>query len=120
MTTTARPSLRSNVEAPAEPTAGDQRAAAIARALASPAGDAVDDVPHETVSFHLPVDLIEAIRELAEARLRIARRAKRQAKRQGIKGPDARRSSSAIVREALAAYRAQIEAETRLLTEKKS
>lgn len=108
----ARPSLKGNVARKQE----EEKAVAIARALSSPApAAAAEDVDHETVSYHLPVDLIELIRELSEARVKVAREEKRKAKRKGEKGPEARRSASAIVREALEAYRGQIEAEIRLL-----
>ena len=109
----ARPSLKANVAKKQE----EEKAVAIARALVTPApaAEAGEDVDHETVSYHLPVDLIELIRELAEARVKIARDEKRKAKRKGERGPEARRSASAIVREALDAYRGQIEAEIKLL-----
>jgi hypothetical protein len=109
----ARPSLKANVVKKQE----EEKAVAIARALATPAPAPADDqdVDHETVSYHLPVDLIELIRELAEARVKVARDEKRKAKRKGERGPEARRSASAVVREALDAYRGQIEAEIKLL-----
>lgn len=109
----ARPSLKNNIARKPE----EEKAAAIARALATPplAAEAGEDVDHETVSYHLPVDLIELVRELAEARVKVARDEKRKAKRKGEKGPEARRSASAIVRESLDAYRGQIEAEIKLL-----
>ena len=110
----ARPSLKANVTRKQE----EEKAVAIARALSSPApapAGADEDVDHETVSYHLPVDLIEIVRELAEARVKIAREEKRKAKRKGERGPEARRSASAIIREAVEAYRGQIEAEIKLL-----
>ena len=111
----ARPSLKANVTRKQE----EEKAVAIARALATPApaaeAEAGEDVDHETVSYHLPVDLIELVRELAEARVKIARDEKRKAKRKGERGPEARRSASAVIREALDAYRGQIEAEIKLL-----
>lgn len=106
----ARPSLKGNVAKKQE----EEKAVAIARALSSPA-PADQDVDHETVSYHLPVDLIELVRELAEARVKVARDEKRKARRKGERGPEARRSASAVVREALDAYRGQIEAEIKLL-----
>ena len=109
----ARPSLKANVTRKQE----EEKAVAIARALSSPApaAGADEDVDHETVSYHLPVDLIEIVRELAEARVKVAREEKRKAKRKGERGPEARRSASAIIREAVEAYRGQIEAEIKLL-----
>lgn len=107
----ARPSLKSNVSRKQE----EEKAVAIARALSSPVAGADQDVEHETVSYHLPVDLIEQVRELAEARVKIARAEKRKAKRKGERGPEARRSASAVVREALESYRGQIEAEIKML-----
>jgi hypothetical protein len=104
-----RPSLRINVTRKQE----EEKAVAIARALSPPAPER--EVEHETVSFHLPVDLIELVRELAEARVKVARDEKRKAKRNGERGPDARRSASAIIREALDAWRGQIEAEIEML-----
>ena len=60
----ARPSLKANVAKKQE----EEKAVAIARALSAPAPAAADqDVDHETVSYHLPVDLIELIREALEA-----------------------------------------------------
>ena len=107
----ARPSLKANVVKKQE----EEKAVAIARALSSPAPAADQDVDHETVSYHLPVDLIELVRELAEARVKIARDEKRKAKRKGERGPEARRSASAVIREALDTYRGKIEAEIKLL-----
>ncbi|MCU4654302.1 hypothetical protein N8I71_15785 [Roseibacterium sp. SDUM158016] len=69
----------------------------------------------ETVSYNLPVDLIDLVRDLAEARVAQARKEQRQAKRRGERGPEARKSASAVVREALEAYRGRIEAELREL-----
>ena len=85
--------------------------------------DANGNPLHETVSYNLPVELIELVRDLAEERLRIERAEKRAlrrqiqaAKRRGETPPaeppaQARKSASAIVREALEAYRGAIEAE---------
>jgi hypothetical protein len=66
-------------------------------------------------SYHLPVDLIELVRELAEARVKVARDEKRKARLKGERGPEARRSASAVIWEALDAYRPQIETEIKLL-----
>jgi len=86
-------------------------------AIPAPPAPAISgrDVEHETVSYNLPVELIELVRELAEARVKVARDEKRKAKSQGKRGPDARRSASAIIREALDAYRPHIEAEIKTL-----
>lgn|GEM_PF-2671270 len=67
----------------------------------------------ETVSYNLPIDLIELVRDVADGRYKAAQAAKRAAKRNPTQGPipEARRSASAVVREALDAYRAQLEAE---------
>lgn len=65
----------------------------------------------ETVSYNLPVDLVDLVRDLAEARVAQARKEQRQARRKGEKGPEARRSASAVVREALEAHKAAIAAE---------
>lgn len=81
----------------------------------------------ESMSYNLPVELIELYRDLAEERLRIERAEKRElrraiqnAKRRGETPPadpppQSRRSASAIVREAMEAYRPQVEAELRAL-----
>lgn len=65
----------------------------------------------ETVSYNLPVELIELYRDLAEERLKADRSEKRAARRRGEKPPQARRSASAIVAAAMEALRPQIEAE---------
>ena len=107
----ARPSLKANVKP-------DVRSAAdVARQLSQSRPD--DAAGHEgeteTVSYNLPVDLIELYRDLAEERLKFDRAEKRAARRQGGKPPQARRSASAIVREAMEAYRAHVEAELQRL-----
>ena len=91
-------------------------AAKVARALSgAPAAPsaAVDDGPEpmETISYNLPAELVDLIRDLAEARVRVARAEKRRAAREGRRGPEARMSASAIVREALEAHRGAIERE---------
>ena len=110
----ARPSLKGNV---AKPDAG--KAVEVARKLANAQGTGSAEAEHqgemETVSYNLPVELIELYRDLAEERLRLDRAEKRAARRQGEKPPQARRSASAIVREAMEAYRDKVEAEMREL-----
>ena len=110
----ARQSLKANVAKPAPKDAGE--AAKVAQQLAknAPATPAQDDeTDFETVSFNLPVDLIELVRDLADARVKTIRKMQRAAKKQpgGWQGPEARRSASAVVREALEAHREKIEAE---------
>jgi len=73
------------------------------------------EVEMETASFNLPLELIELCRELAEARLKRDRAEKREARKRGEKPPQARRSASAVVAEALEAHRASIEAEIKAL-----
>lgn len=111
----ARKSLAANVT---KPNAGE--AAKVAQQLAkqAPAAPAQDDdTDFETVSFNLPVDLIELVRDLADARVKKIRQMQRAAKKQpgGWQGPEARRSASAVVREALEAHRAELEAELKNL-----
>ncbi|UMA67288.1 hypothetical protein LVO79_21045 (plasmid) [Roseivivax marinus] len=127
-----RTSLSSNVRKP-----DAQQAAKVARDLASGSKaqpsrdneylDAQGNPLHETVSYNLPVELIELVRDLAEARLQVERAEKRAlrrqiqaARRRGETPPSepptqARRSASAIVREALDAHRDVIEAELQKL-----
>jgi hypothetical protein len=111
----ARPSLKANVKPSAKDAA--EKAAQIAGKLsgveAAPVAPITGDYQGEmeTVSYNLPVELIELYRDLAEERLKIERAEKRAARRKGEKPPQARRSASALVREALEAYRPQIEAE---------
>lgn len=81
----------------------------------------------ETVSYFLPLDLIELCRDLAEARLkrdRVERREIVKRRKAALKAGQAvpaeppapaRRSASAVVREALEAHRAAIEAELKNL-----
>ncbi len=106
----ARPSLKANVK----PDAGE--AAKVARQIAAPgispgSGEAEYQGEMETVSYNLPVELIELYRDLAEERFKLDRAEKRKARRNNEKPPQARRSASALVREALEAYRATVEAE---------
>lgn len=75
----------------------------------------------ETVSYNLPIELIELCRELADLRLKNDRAERRRAKKAGQLSPrQARRSASRVVVEALEAYRGQIEAEISELRERKS
>lgn len=106
----ARPSLKANVK----PDAGE--AAKVARMIAAPgvspgSGDSEYQGEMETVSYNLPVELIELYRDLAEERFKLDRAEKRKARRNNERPPQARRSASALVREALEAYRATVEAE---------
>jgi len=106
----ARPSLKANVK----PDAGE--AAKVARMIATPgispgATDSEYQGEMETVSYNLPVELIELYRDLAEERFKLDRAEKRKARRNNERPPQARRSASALVREALEAYRPTIEAE---------
>lgn len=114
----ARPSLKTAVR---KPSAKDvaQKAAQIAGKLsgaeAAPVASGDYQGETETVSYNLPVELIELYRDLAEERLKIDRAQKREARRKGERPPQARRSASALVREAMEAYRHQIEAELKAL-----
>lgn len=124
----ARQSLKANVKPNAKDAA--QKAAQIAGKLSGAGvGDNLGEGPAkgaasvpgdyqgetETVSYNLPVELIELYRDLAEERLKIDRAQKREARRKGEKPPQARRSASALVREAMEAYRPKIEAELKKL-----
>lgn len=112
----ARPSLKNNV---AKPQAAE--AAEVARRLAQGAGaaqapaqrqdEADTSMDYETVSFHIHAEMRDLITKLASLRLELDKRAKRAARRSGEKPPQARKSGSAIVRDALEAYRPKIEAE---------
>lgn len=109
----ARQSLKAAVRKP-----DAEKAAQVAKKLAIDTGPKVEPAEAEfmeTVSYNLPVDLIDLVRDLAEARVAQARKEQRQAKRRGERGPEARKSASAVVREALEAYRGQIEAELKEL-----
>lgn len=112
---TKRTSLAGNIS---KPDAG--QAVEIARKIAGQAVPiaATDDAPeYETVSYNLPLDLIDLCRDLATERHRIDQAAKRDlrrriktAKRAGSAAPfeapqQARQSASAVVREALEAHR---------------
>lgn len=106
----------------AEAKKGADVAKAIARQAAStpPVAAPSDEVEYETVSYNLPLHLIDLYRDLAAERHRIDQAAKRELRRQ-IKAarragqpaptdppPQARQSASAIVREAMEAYAAQV------------
>lgn len=110
-----RTSLAGNIS---KPDAG--QAVEIARKISGQAAPiaATDDAPeYETVSYNLPLDLIDLCRDLATERHRIDQAAKRDlrrriktAKRAGQAAPfeapqQARQSASAVVREALEAHR---------------
>lgn len=113
----ARQSLKGNVRPSAKDAA--QKAAQIAGKLSGAAPASSSDAGYqgemETVSYNLPVELIELYRDLAEERLKVERAAKREARRKGEKPPQARRSASALVRDALEAYRSEVEAELKAL-----
>jgi hypothetical protein len=123
----ARKSLSANLGKPVSEKAAD--AAKIAQQLTgggkgSSAPQASTDAPeYETVSYNLPLDLIDLYRDLAAERHRVdqahkrdLRRRIKDAKRAGMPPPmeappQARQSASALVREAMEAHRANVEAE---------
>ena len=122
-----RPPLKSNVAKPADTAAKVAEAERITgqltgKAQAAPAGPD-DSAEMETVSYFLPLELVELCRDLAEARVkrdRIERREIVKRRKAALKAgqgvpPEppapARRSASAVVREALEAHRAAIVAE---------
>ena len=108
----ARKSLKANIQKPA----AAAKAAEVARQLSggAQADEGGDDI-RETISFNLPVDLVELVRDLADARVKVARAEQRAAKRKGEKGPEARRSASNVVKEALEAHKAAMQAELEAL-----
>ena len=125
-----RPPLKSNVAKPTDHSAAASEAAKVAEALTrktAPAAHTDDAAEMETVSYFLPLELVELCRDLAEARVKRDRIERREIVRQrkaALKAgqgvpPEppapARRSASAIVREALEAHRAAIEAEIKEL-----
>ena len=124
-----RPPLKSNVAKPADTAAKVAEAERITgqltgKAQAAPAAPQdSDEIEMQTVSYVLPVEMIDLLSQLAALRLerdkmqkRAHRRAIAAAKKANQAPPveppmQARRSASAIVREALEAHRAAIEAE---------
>ena len=76
-------------------------------AVGQPTPEDLSEVELETVSYNLPVEWVDTLRELAALRAAAIRKAKRE----GRTKAEARMSASAIVREALDAHRAVIEAE---------
>ncbi len=88
-----------------------------------PPNGMLDYPEYETVSYNLPLDLIDLYRDLATERHRIdqahkrdLRRRIKDAKRAGMPlpmeaPPQARQSASALVRKAMEAYRMTVEAE---------
>lgn len=123
----ARPSLKANVAKKADTA---KAAAEVAKRItgqgaAYSAPSVGENVEYETVSYNLPLDLIDLYRDLAAARHRIDQAAKRDlrrrikaAKKAGKPLPmeapqQARQSASAIVREAMEAHRHAVEAELR-------
>lgn len=116
-----RPSLKDNLTKPDVAKAQDA-----ARKIAGKPAQQLppsDETEYETVSYNLPVDLIDLCRDLADLRhvqdqaaKRELRRSIKAAKRAGMSPPaeppqQARRSASAVIREALEAHRDVIEAE---------
>lgn len=98
------------------------KAASVAQALA-PSGAASEYDEGEvfdTISVNLPLDLIDLCRDLAEARVRVARAERRKAAREGRKAPEARKSASAVIREALEAHKDKMEAELQALDGQRS
>ena len=108
-----RPSLSGNVSK--ADTA--KKAASVAQAITGKSAPKVPtDVEYETVSYNLPLELIDLYRDLAAERHRVDQAAKREqrrrikeAKRAGLPPPleapaQARQSASAVVREAMEAY----------------
>lgn len=107
-----RPSLAGNV-AKADKAKDATRVAKAITGKPAPQDGAPE---YETVSYNLPLHLIDLYRDLAEKRHRIDQAAKRdlrrrikEAKRHGLPPPmeappQARQSASAIVREAMEAY----------------
>lgn len=124
-----RTSLGANVTAPDK----TKKAADAAKVAQSISGrdmppPPMDEGPiYETVSYNLPLDLIDLCRDLArerhtrdQAEKRALRAKIKEAKRYGQTPPQeappqARQSASAIIREALEAHRAAIEAELKNL-----
>lgn len=106
----ARKGLAGNVQRPKA-----KQAAEIAAELTGKSKPQDDDFADmmETQSFHLPVTMLEKISDLALLRLRRDKLERRRAKLAGEKPEgQSRRSGSAIVREALDAHAAAIDAET--------
>ena len=124
-----RPPLKSNVAKPADTAAKVAEAERITGQLTGKAQVAApaapdDETEMQTASYVLPVEMIDLLSQLAALRLerdkmqkRAHRRAVAAAAKAGVAAPpgppptQARRSASAIVREALEAHRAAIEAE---------
>jgi hypothetical protein len=103
-----------------------KRAAGVAKAISArtkPAPEVAETPEYETVSYNLPLHLIDLYRDLATERHRIdqahkrgLRREMRAAKKAGLPPPmeapaQARQSASAIVREAMEAYADQVRKE---------
>jgi hypothetical protein len=120
-----RTSLGANVTAPDKA----KKAAEVARKMTAPNVEQTNADPpeYETVSYNLPLDLIDLCRDLARERHVRDQAAKREqrarikaAKKAGLPPPleapeQARQSASAIIREALEAHRAAIEVELKSL-----
>lgn len=115
----ARPGLKGSVKPPKAKADAEAATANAAKIAGNVQSEVEPDYAgeHETVSYNLPVELIELVRDLAEERLKVDRREKRLARRRGEKPPQARRSASLIVREALEAHRDKIKSELEKLRE---
>jgi hypothetical protein len=127
---TKRPSLKNNVTTGADQAA---KAADVARTITGqkrlPAPSAMpEDVECETVSYNLPLELIDLVRDLAalrhekdQAEKRALRRAIKAAKKAGQPAPteppaQSRKSASAVVREAIEGHADNIRAEIEALS----
>lgn len=116
-----RASLAGNVAKP-DPKKAAEVAAKLTGKPAPPemvSPDQAEEIEYETVSYNLPLDLIDLVRDLAAARHAKDQAEKRQLRRDIKAGrvrdvpkpPQARKSASAIIRECIEARRAEIEAE---------
>lgn len=120
-----RTSLGANISAPdkAKKAAESAKVARSITGQVPPPTAPADDVVYETVSYNLPLDLIDLARDLARERHVRDQAAKREqrarlkaAKKAGLPPPieapeQARQSASAVIREALEAHRDAMQAE---------
>lgn len=96
----ARPSLKGNVTKPQAAEAAEvaRKLAGGGKAAPEPTAFVEEGVDYEgemeTVSYHLPVELIELYRDLAEERLRVERAARRAGQGRSRRRPGARRRPS--------------------------
>jgi len=111
----ARKPLKANVKQNAEAAASVAEQLIVKPSTLKPVPANAGEIETETASYNLPLELVELCRDLAEARLKRDRAQKREARKRGEKPPQARRSASAVVAEALEAHRDAIEAELREL-----